>query len=265
MLRIILFFLLIPTICLAQIPERKNNTYINDYTNHLTDAEIQNLNELLRIIENETTVQVAIILIDRLPENSSIEDYARLIGNEWKVGTNKNGIVYVAALNDRKQRLEIARNSEGQIPDVIAAEIIDNLKPNLRNEAYYLAMDLLIRQIAEHLNVNNISLKKNYTASSTKKEKSIYDKQKEKYDSYANYAIAFIILGLIIFLIWAKIYRKKYFEMYTRNGVYYGVGSSYYEAMSDAYDEANGISGGFGSFGGSGGGGFSGGGASGSW
>ena len=66
---------------------------------------------------------------------------------------------------------------------------------------------------------------------------------------------------MIGFIIWAWKYKKKYYEMYTVNDVYTGIGSAYYPV--DSSDGGGGS--GFGGFGGGGGGGFSGGGASGSW
>jgi len=41
-------------------------------------------------------------------------------------------LVYVAVLNIRRQRLEVAENLEGNIPDVTAFEIIESLKDYLR-------------------------------------------------------------------------------------------------------------------------------------
>src|SRR3954469_18612358 len=110
--RLVLFFLL-PASAYCQVPERKADTYVNDYTNSLSEIEIRQLNKQLLQLENTTTVQMAIVVVNDLPENVFIEDYARDIGNEWKVGIAHNGLVYVAVLNDRKQRLEVASNLEG--------------------------------------------------------------------------------------------------------------------------------------------------------
>src|SRR5215217_2598450 len=129
MLRTILILLFLPLFSLGQIPKPKPNNYINDYTNSLSTTEIYNLNERLSEIEQKSTIQVAIILIDKIPEKMSIEEFARELGNNWKVGIAFNGIVYVAALNERKQRLEIAKNLEGTIPDITALQIIESLKP----------------------------------------------------------------------------------------------------------------------------------------
>jgi len=151
----ILFFL--PLICIAQIPKPKSNTYINDYTNHLSTDQINDLNQQFRQLESTTGVQMAAILVNDLPPNITIEDYARDIGNTWKVGTAHNGLVYVAVLNIRRQRLEVAENLEGDIPDVTAFEIIESLKDNLRAEDYYGALSLLVTQIGNHLGTQIIA------------------------------------------------------------------------------------------------------------
>src|SRR5437763_13338763 len=100
MMRILLCFLFLPIFCLAQIPKPTPGTYVNDYTGSLSVEEIRMLNEQIRSLEDKTTVQLAIVIINDLPNDMSIEDYARQIGNKWKVGVAHNGLVYVAVLHD---------------------------------------------------------------------------------------------------------------------------------------------------------------------
>ena len=153
MLRILLIFIVLPLLSLGQIPEPKANSYVNDYTGSLKPEEIQSLNEQILALEQQTTVQLAVLLIDNLPPNVSIEDYARTVGNSWKVGNHFNGLVYVAVLKERKHRLEVARNLEGDIPDITAFEIIESLKPYLKDQQYFNALQLLIAKLVEKLGI----------------------------------------------------------------------------------------------------------------
>jgi len=245
---------------------------------------VQQLNLRLRRLEDSTTVQVAILLIADLPANLSLEEFARTVGNTWKVGINHNGIVYVAVLNERRQRLEIAERLEGDIPDMIAAQMIDNLRSDLQAGDFYGAMNLLITQVDFRLGVaddagamtspfENVVPLSDYVQSPTddvqEYERSVteWEKEQARYDGYIPYITAIIVGGAVLFVMWAYRYRKRYVKENTINGIYIGVGSVYYAsthpgAGSD-YDGGGG--GGFGGFGGGGGGGFSGGGASGSW
>jgi uncharacterized protein len=261
-----------------QIPAPQEGTYVNDYTNRLDASEIFQLNQSIAQLENETDVQLAIILINDLPENISIEDYARRIGNEWKVGNHFNGLVYVAVLNARRQRLEVAKNLEGDIPDITAFQIIESLKTDLRQENYFAAMNLLVEQVSETLghprNAVIDSIQSAYTvpfesdtiASSSDyyQSQEEYEREHAKYNSWMTPAACLLFIGCILFCWWAYRYRKRYVAENTINGVYMGAGSIYYSDGYGSSDSDDGGSG-FGGFGGGGGGGFSGGGASGGW
>jgi uncharacterized protein len=261
-----------------QIPAPQEGTYVNDYTNRLDASEIFQLNQSIAQLEKETDVQLAIILINDLPENISIEDYARRIGNEWKVGNHFNGLVYVAVLNARRQRLEVAKNLEGDIPDITAFQIIESLKTDLRQENYFAAMNLLVEQVSEKLghprNAVIDSIQSAYavpfesdtivSSSDYYQSQEEYEREHAKYNSWMTPAACLLFIGCILFCWWAYRYRKRYVAENTINGVYMGAGSIYY---SDGYgsSDSDGGGSGFGGFGGGGGGGFSGGGASGGW
>ena len=285
-----ILFILLPCTAFGQVPDRKPDTYVNDYTNTLSPAEIRQLNEQLLQLENVTTVQMAIVLVDDLPSDVSIEDYAREIGNKWKVGIGHNGLVYVAALNQRIQRLEVASHLGGDIPDKTAAQMIDNLRPFLRRKEYYNALTQLIQQVNDQLQGRRLSAPADtfheastpaYLEGSTivadeaselsdewARERKEFEKKKAQYDKYGNIALWFIAGGLIGFCVWAWRYKRKYVRKNTVNGVYIGIGSTYfastYPDYSGSQSSSDGSSG-FGDFGGGGGGDFSGGGATGSW
>jgi len=278
MFRFLFILFIVPFFCAAQIPGPRPHTYINDYTNSLTTEQIRSLDEELFRLEQQTTVQLAVLLIQDLPRNMSIEEYARTIGNKWKVGKAFNGLVYVAVLNERRQRLEVARNLEGVIPDITAFEIIESLKPYLQGNDYYGALTLLISQVSDHVGGGTSPPINSFPNSvvpeepvgnppATPRELSDYEKEKAKWDHYGTYALWLLLAGAVGFSIWAWRYKRKYVKEHTINGVYIGIGSSYFTSVygSDSSDSGGGSSSGFGGFGGGGGGGFSGGGASGSW
>jgi uncharacterized membrane protein YgcG len=52
------------------------------------------------------------------------------------MGTNDNGLVYVLAIKQRLQRLEVARNLQATITDMDAEQILDTVKSDLRSTHY---------------------------------------------------------------------------------------------------------------------------------
>jgi len=146
-----LLILLLPLLVVAQIPDPEPGTYINDKAHVLSTDDRTELNLRLNDIEVKYRVQMAIILVDKLPEGIEIEDFAREIGRKWHVGTNDNGLIFVAAISQHKDRLEVARRQEGNITDIAASKILDNIKPYFRNADYKGGILRMLSDIADHL------------------------------------------------------------------------------------------------------------------
>lgn len=148
----LLALLLLPAITLAQIPDPKPNTYVNDLAGVLSTYQVLKINEQIHQLETKYSVQLAIVLISDLPANNEIENYAREIGRKWHVGNARNGLVYVAAINQHKQRLEVAANLEGLIPDITARHITDNIKLYFRNKDYAGGLLNMVKEIDDLIN-----------------------------------------------------------------------------------------------------------------
>lgn len=156
--RIPVFFLLVffaslflPGFVAAQIPSRLPNTYVNDYAGILAKEDIADLNRQIDSIEKAYTVEIAIVLVKKLPADMEIEDFARGIGREWHIGTDRKGLVYVASISQRKQRMEVAANLEGVLTDIITHEIMDHLKPFMKKMDYAGALRNMVSEIGTRL------------------------------------------------------------------------------------------------------------------
>lgn len=136
--------MLISLIGVAQIPNPKSNTYVNDSLGYLENYQVDRLNWRIRKIETKTSVQIAVVIVRTLPTNVSIEDFARGVGRKWHVGNARNGLVYVAAIDQRLMRLEVAQNLEGDIPDAVAKDLLETVKPFFRVKNYYVGLETLL-------------------------------------------------------------------------------------------------------------------------
>lgn len=152
MKKLIGLLFILPIILFGQIPRPLPSTYVNDFACVLSPRQISLLNDSISAIEDRSGVEIAVVLVNDLPPGMEIEDYALQIGRTWHVGNADNGIVYVAAINQHKQRLEVARHVEGDIPDVIALRITDLLKPAFRQHDYFSGLQTLIKALDARLN-----------------------------------------------------------------------------------------------------------------
>jgi uncharacterized protein len=123
-----------------RIPPRPNPPkLVNDEAGVLTPSEEQQLEAQLVAYDDSTSNQVAIVLVPTL-DNYPIEEYALKLFREWGIGNKKtnNGVLIIAAIEDRKIRIEVGYGLEGAIPDITANHIIDeDIKPGFRSGDYY--------------------------------------------------------------------------------------------------------------------------------
>ncbi|WP_374166739.1 YgcG family protein [Arcticibacter sp. MXS-1] len=142
----ILFILLFCTLLsplFAQDFPAKPDRLVNDYTNTLSSEETEQLERKLVAFDDSTSTQVAVVLM-RSVGGYDISDYAARLAEQWGVGRGKknNGVILLAALDDRKVTIQTGYGVEGALPDAIAKRIIENeLKPGFREGNYYKGLD----------------------------------------------------------------------------------------------------------------------------
>lgn len=210
--------LLISALSFAQVPKPLPDTYVNDFAHLLTDDQITTLNQSIAQIEQKATVQFAVVVIDKLPKDTTIEQYTRLIGSNWHVGANKNGLVYVVAIQDHKQRLKGASGLDGIFTKKVSLAILSAIKPSFRNSDYYDGLQTLVTEVAKTLKVkidpvqqqDQRQMQADEPASENKPQQGANDVGQRENDGSS---LGFFILGigfiLIVILIIRAIFRRN--------------------------------------------------------
>ena len=91
----------------------------------LSAAEREALEQKLAAFEAEAGPQIVVLLVaSTQPED--IASYAQRVADAWKIGRREvgDGVLLVAARDDRKLRIEVAKALEGAVPDLAARQII---------------------------------------------------------------------------------------------------------------------------------------------
>ena len=81
--------------------------------------------------------QIAFLVVDSTG-NKSIEDYGIDVAREWALGNKErdDGVLVVIAMSDRKLRIETGSGIEGDLTDLEAARVIDNvIAPQLMKDS----------------------------------------------------------------------------------------------------------------------------------
>jgi uncharacterized protein len=244
------------------LPQPTGNL-VSDFAGMLTPNEVQTLERKLKLFNDSSSTQVAIVIENSL-DGEDIFDYSLRVAQKWGIGQDakNNGILIYIAKNDKKIRIQTGTGAEGFLPDALCKRIIETIiKPAFKEGRYYAGLN----------------------GATTK----IIDLHAGEYGADAQSAdggmIVFLIFLLIVLLIFYMAYRynKKYGSNgggYYRNGRY-----TDYDDWNDPnpYRRNTRSSGGWiigggdfggggsdsggGGFGGFGGGDFGGGGAGGDW
>ena len=260
-LLLLTFFSAMPGLRAQSIPDAPNRL-VSDYTGTLSKGEQDALEAKLLAFEDSTSNQIAVVLV-RSTDGYEVGDYAVRLAKKWGVGGKKynNGIVLLAAIDDRSVTIQTGYGMEGVVPDVIAYRIIQNeIKPYFREQNYYKGLDKATDAIISY----------------TKGEYKADPKERDEDGGGGS-----IIFGIIVIVVIITLISKNNGGGNGRGGgrVMTGKGASdifWWTLLNNMGRGGNGGGGGFGGgfgggssggggFGGFGGGGFGGGGASGRW
>lgn len=108
--------------------------HVIDQTNTLSSGEIQALSNKILAYEQAKGSQIVVLMV-QTTQPEDIAAYAHRVASTWKIGRRDvgDGVLIVVAKNDRRMRIEVAKDVEGAIPDLMAARIIDTgMKPRFR-------------------------------------------------------------------------------------------------------------------------------------
>ena len=146
--------MLMPLTARAEENSEYGNAWIYDEAKVVSDeteAYIPELNEVT-FANYKNKPQLAFIILQKLPDNTSIDTYKLDMFNEYGVGTKEEnqGMLFVFAIDNREYALEIGDGfKKGTLlrRDLETDFITSDMKTLLRNGDY----DAVVKQVAEHL------------------------------------------------------------------------------------------------------------------
>jgi len=118
----------------------KATNWVNDYAGVLSGEEEQTLNVILKDFDSQTSTQIFVAILDRVPSDSTLEEYVNELFTRWNPGTKgqDTGALLAIFVKDRQLRIEVGYGLEDRLTDAASKLIITNdIAPSFRQEAYY--------------------------------------------------------------------------------------------------------------------------------
>jgi uncharacterized protein len=112
--------------------------HVHDEAHILTQQTVDQLEAQLKVYEDSTSNQIAILIISSL-EGEILEEYTLKVAEKWKLGNKEkdNGALLLIAVDDHKMRIETGIGLEGVLTDAVSNRIIRNeIAPAFRKSNY---------------------------------------------------------------------------------------------------------------------------------
>jgi uncharacterized protein len=132
--------------------------FVNDYAGVLTNEQKNSLENNLSDYNQKTTNEIAVLFVKSL-NGGDINDFAVRVFENWKIGKKgkDNGILFVAAIDDKKMRIEVGYGLEPALTDADAGNIIRNaIAPEFQNGKYYEGALAGVAAIENHISGTEI-------------------------------------------------------------------------------------------------------------
>jgi uncharacterized protein len=99
--------------------------YVNDYAGVIDAATKQRLETILENLKKRADIEFAVVTV-KTTGDQDIFDYTLKVARGWGIGSKegeKNGLLLLAAIDDRKYYTQVSRHLEGDLPDGLVGQI----------------------------------------------------------------------------------------------------------------------------------------------
>ncbi|MFZ7104020.1 MAG: TPM domain-containing protein [Peptococcaceae bacterium] len=155
LLSLLLLFILNTTLWAApELPDYWGDIYVQDFAEMISSPMEQSILKAAREIEDRTGAQISIVTLESL-EGRDIETYSNELFRKWGIGDKdkENGILFLAAENEKEFRIEVGYGLEGRINDAKAGDILRNIIPYFQkgdlDSGFALAFNSLAQEISQ--------------------------------------------------------------------------------------------------------------------
>jgi uncharacterized protein len=262
---------------LAQAPELPPPTgFVNDFANVVDAASRERMETMARNFRDRTGIDVAVVTLPSLG-GRPIEDVSIDLAREWKIGggEDKDGVLVLLAVEDRRSRIETSRRLDDEITDGAAGSILRKGRAAFAQGQYGQGLQVVVESL-----LATLAEKRGVSIEGIDQRQAYREQPRpQRQPSGSSWLSRIIFLIVIVGVIYAfsrgggggggggRRRRRGYgVSPWIIPGVFWGGGGGGWGGSSGGWGGGSWGGGGGGGFGGFGGGGdFGGGGASDSW
>lgn len=185
--------------------------WVSDLGNFYTPEQEANLNSTISAYEKKTSIEIGVITIDSLGDNS-IEQFALDQFNRLGIGKKgaDNGILIVFSMKDRKSRIEVGNGMEELFTDGDAYDALQVVKPYFRAGDYATGTSECINSITNKLGNQAFANKVAWLKEKQAKEAKQHAASVAAFKSgVINFLLIASVIGVLVFIYFLDKKRRE--------------------------------------------------------
>jgi uncharacterized protein len=112
--------------------------FVNDFAGVIDPATKSRMETILTNLRDRAQIEFAVVTV-RTTGGQDIFDYSLAVARGWGIGPGndeKNGLLLLVAIDDRKWFIQVSRHLEGDLPDGLVGEIGRRMRAPFREGRY---------------------------------------------------------------------------------------------------------------------------------
>ncbi len=122
----------------SPLPPPNPFRYVVDNAGVIDSATNQRMEKILRALKESGDIEFAVVTV-KTTGDQDIFDYSLAVFRGWGIGSNegeKNGLLLLVAVDDRKYHIQVSRHLEGDLPDGLVGEVGRRMRDPFRQGDY---------------------------------------------------------------------------------------------------------------------------------
>ena len=122
----------------SPLPKPEPFRYVVDNAGVIDANTNQRMERILRALKDSGDIEFAVVTV-KTTGDQDIFDYSLAVARGWGIGSSegeKNGLLLLVAIDDRKYQVQVSRHLEGDLPDGLVGEIGRRMRDPFRRGDY---------------------------------------------------------------------------------------------------------------------------------
>lgn len=184
-------------------------SYVSDFAGMFPKDKVDELNSKLSNYQKTSGMEIAVVTITSLGQNTDISSFATDVFHKWGVGKKgaNNGILIALSKNDHKWEIRTGYGSEIVLPDALCSRFGRNeLVPSLKAGDYIGGVNKLVDAIIKQVGTNSADIQKFKNDYRLKQEQQSADLKDTLLNVFLSFVFIIILIVVSVFSI--KRYKK---------------------------------------------------------